>query len=81
MKALTLDAIRLGLESEIPALIATCAADGTPNCAYLSQVEYVDPSHVALCVQFFTRRATTCSRTPVACLGVVDSRTIARTAS
>jgi hypothetical protein len=78
MKALTLDAIRLGLESEIPALIATCAADGTPNCAYLSQVEYVDPSHVALSWQFFNKTRDNVLANPVACLGVVDSRTIAR---
>jgi adenylate cyclase len=53
-----LDAIRECLEGVIPGNIATCAADGTPNIAYLSQAQYVDSEHVALSYQFFntTRR-------------------------
>ena len=78
MKALTLDAIRHGLEGDIPATIATCAPDGTPNCAYLSQVEYVDPDHVALSWQFFNKTRQNVLANPVACLNVVDPRTIAR---
>ena len=45
---ITLDAIRSCLEGVVPSLIATCAPDGTPNVAYLSQVHYVDRDHVAL---------------------------------
>ena len=78
MKELTLDAIRPGLEGEIPATIATCAPDGTPNCAYLSQVEYVDPAHVALSWQFFNKTRENVLANPVACLLVVDSRAIGR---
>ena len=78
MSALTLDAIRRALEGSIPALIATCAPDGTPNCAYLSQVEYVDPAHVALSWQFFNKTRQNVLANPVARLLVVDSRTIAR---
>lgn len=53
-----LDLIRECLEGTIPALIATCANDGTPNIAYLSQSEFVDERHIALSYQFFntTRR-------------------------
>ncbi|MFC5302797.1 GAF domain-containing protein [Azospira restricta] len=53
-----LDAIRECLEGVIPGNIATRAADGTPNIAYLSQAKYVDSEHVALSYQFFntTRR-------------------------
>ncbi len=53
-----LDLIRECLEGTIPAMMATCASDGTPNIAYLSQSEFVDERHVALSYQFFntTRR-------------------------
>ena len=53
-----LDAIRECLEGAVPGIMATCAADGTPNVAYLSQTEYVDGQHIALSYQFFntTRR-------------------------
>lgn len=50
-----LDAIRPCLEGAIPGVMATCGADGTPNVAYLSQVEYVDPTHLALSFQFFNK--------------------------
>jgi hypothetical protein len=52
---LGLDAIRQYLEGAIPGVVATCAADGTPNVAYLSQVEYVDARHLALSFQFFNK--------------------------
>jgi adenylate cyclase len=35
--------------------MATCAADGTPNITYLSQIQYVDPDHVGLSFQFFNK--------------------------
>ena len=56
--AITLDDIRPCFEGAIPAVMATCDADGIPNVAYLSQVDYVDAHHLALSFQFFntTRR-------------------------
>jgi len=53
-----LDLIRECLEGTIPAMVATCASDGTPNIAYLSQSEFIDERHIALSYQFFntTRR-------------------------
>jgi hypothetical protein len=53
--ALDLDAIRPCLEGAIPGVMATCAADGTPNVTYVSQVEYVDAGHLALSFQFFNK--------------------------
>lgn len=51
----TLGSIRPCLEGAIPAVMATCALDGTPNVAYISQVYYVDERHVALSFQFFNK--------------------------
>jgi len=75
---LTLDAIRICLEGAIPANIATCSADGTPNVAYLSQVEYVDPAHVALSFQFFNTTRKNVIANPIARLIVTDPQTVAR---
>ena len=40
--------IRACFEGMIPAIVATCGADGVPNVAYISQVFYADERHVAL---------------------------------
>ena len=53
--SITLESIRRCFEGALPAQVATCAPDGTPNVAYLSQVHYVDSEHVALSFQFFSK--------------------------
>jgi adenylate cyclase len=51
----SLEAIRGCLEGVIPSPVATCSSDGTPNVTYVSQVHFVDSSHVALSFQFFNK--------------------------
>lgn len=55
MSGVGLAEVRPCLEGVIPAMVATTAADGTPNVAYISQVYYVDEVHVALSFQFFNK--------------------------
>jgi adenylate cyclase len=55
MSMVRLDAIRECFEGVIPAVIATADADGMPNVSYLTQVQYVDPQHIALSYQFFNK--------------------------
>jgi hypothetical protein len=57
MKALTIsiETIASCFEGIIPSSICTVAADGTPNVTYLSVIQLVDSSHVALSRQFFNK--------------------------
>jgi adenylate cyclase len=72
---LRLDLIRDCLEGAVPGVMATCAADGTPNIAYLSQVEYLDDDHVALSFQFFNKTRQNVLANPQASLLLVDPNT------
>jgi adenylate cyclase len=67
-----LDAIRACFEGVIPATMTTVSLDGTPNVAYLSQVQFVDSSHVALSYQFFNKTRANLLANPHAMLLVTD---------
>lgn len=69
--------IRACLEGAIPGVMATCAADGTPNIAYISQVFYVDERHVALSFQFFNKTRQNILANPVATVLVLHPFTSA----
>ncbi|MGA7986186.1 MAG: GAF domain-containing protein, partial [Burkholderiales bacterium] len=70
--SVTVDSIRDCLEGSIPASVATCAADGTPNVSQVSQVHYVDGSHVALSFQFFNKTRDNVLANPRAGVAVID---------
>jgi adenylate cyclase len=72
MTPVTLDQIRSCLEGVIPAVLATCATDGSPNVAYVSQMHYVDPRHVALSFQFFNKTRENILANPQATALVID---------
>lgn len=67
--------IRPCLEGMIPGVMATCAPDGTPNVAYLSQVQYVDACHVALSFQFFNKTRENVLANPVGTLLLIHPDT------
>jgi hypothetical protein len=73
-----IDAIRDCLEGVIPATVATCAPDGTPNVSYVSQLNYVDANHVALTFQFFNKTRQNVLANPRAAVLLVDPQTAAR---
>ncbi|MCO6411284.1 MAG: GAF domain-containing protein [Thiogranum sp.] len=68
----TLSELRHCFEGAVPSVIATCAPDGTPNVAYLSQVHFVDAEHVALTFQFFNTTRKNILVNPRAVVQVVD---------
>jgi hypothetical protein len=73
--ALSLNSIRACLEGAVPAVIATCARDGTPNVSYISEVHYVDARHVALSFQFFSKTRQNVLENPRATVVVAHPET------
>ena len=55
MSARLPDEIRPVMENGVPVILATCSADAVPNVTIVSEVYYVDPEHVALSFQFFSK--------------------------
>jgi putative methionine-R-sulfoxide reductase with GAF domain len=77
VSALRLGDVRACLEGAIPAVLATCDAEGMPNVAYISQVFYVDERHVALSFQFFNKTRQNILANPRAVALLLDPRTVA----
>jgi Pyridoxamine 5'-phosphate oxidase len=64
--------IRTVLANGLPAAMVTCSADGTPNATIISQVYYVDETHVALSFQFFNKTIRNVRENPQAWAGLTD---------
>ncbi|MCU1346599.1 MAG: Adenylate cyclase [Acidimicrobiia bacterium] len=67
-----LRSIEACFQGAIPAVIATCSADGEPNITHLSQVYLIDDEHVGVSNQFFTKTANNLADNPVASILVVE---------
>jgi predicted pyridoxine 5'-phosphate oxidase superfamily flavin-nucleotide-binding protein len=68
----TLREIAACFEGAIPAVVATAAADGTPNVTYLSKVHFVDDERVALSNQFLSKTSRNLAENPRLSLLVID---------
>ena len=66
MNLLTED-ILPSLQGRLPSSVATCSLDGVPNVTAISQVYYVDASHVALSRQFFNKTVRNIGENPILC--------------
>ena len=60
------------LDNGIPCVLATCASDGEPNTTIISQAYAVDPRHVALSFQFFSKTIRNVRENPNATLCLSD---------
>ena len=54
-RQIKLEEIMPALQGVIPSIVATFSLDHVPNVTYISQIYYVDTSHVALSYQFFNK--------------------------
>lgn len=66
------DEIRPVMENGVPVILGTCSASGIPNSTIVSEVYYVDPTHVAVSFQFFNKTVRNVRENPRACLILND---------
>ncbi|MBT6274420.1 MAG: pyridoxamine 5'-phosphate oxidase family protein [Chromatiales bacterium] len=62
------------LQGIMPSTMVSCSLDGVPNTTYLSQVYYVDETHVALSFQFFNKTIRNVRENPYVSVLVTDPR-------
>ena len=65
------DKLKEALEGVIPATLISCSLDGVPNATVISQVWYVDPTHVALSFQFFNKTIRNIRENPNAFVRII----------
>jgi hypothetical protein len=69
------DDIKPAMQGVIPSTMVTCSLLGVPNVTDISQVWYVDPTHVALSYQFFNKTHRNVRENPFAEVIIRDPRT------
>jgi adenylate cyclase len=74
--SLGIDDISRCFEGEIPAVMVTSAADGTPNLVHVSHVFRVDGQHVAISNQFLGKTMANLCVNPVAMAMCIDPPTL-----
>ncbi len=78
MSAVSVAHLREYLDGGFVSVLATVAADGTPNVSVISDVRYVDERHVALSFQFFNKTRANVQENPRASLHLTHPVTGAR---
>jgi hypothetical protein len=71
----SLESLATCFQGLLPAQLFTCSREGVPNAAYLSHVDYVDSTHVALSFQFFNKSRRNIAENPHALVIVIDPDT------
>jgi len=64
--------IRRVLDNGVPPVMVTCSSDGVPNTTIISQVYWVDETHVALSFQFFSKTIRNVRENPRAHVCLAD---------
>ncbi len=67
--------IKPAMQGILPSHVTTCSLDGAPNVSVVSQVYYVDPDHVALSYQFFSKTIKNIKENPRALAWVTNPET------
>jgi uncharacterized protein len=67
--------IKPAMQGVIPSTIVTCSLSGVPNVTDISQVWYVDATHVALSYQFFNKTHRNVRENPFAEVIIRDPQT------
>jgi len=65
---------KAAMQGAIPSILATCSPDGIPNVTHISQVWYVDETHVAASYQFFNKTKRNIAANPKAQMRLFDPK-------